>query len=46
MIRAVLPTMKVKEKGSIINVASKAVVSVAATGVACTASKYGLARLL
>lgn len=41
MIRAVLPFMKANG-GSIINVASKAVVSGAAAGVAYTASKHGL----
>ncbi|RDL39455.1 NAD(P)-binding protein [Venustampulla echinocandica] len=42
MIRAVLPMMKAKGNGSIINVASKAAVSGAAAGVAYTASKHGL----
>lgn len=42
MIRAVLPLMKAKGNGSIINVASKAAVSGAAAGVAYTASKHGL----
>ena len=42
MIRAVLPFMKAKKNGSIINIASKASVSGAAAGVAYTASKHGL----
>jgi NAD(P)-dependent dehydrogenase (short-subunit alcohol dehydrogenase family) len=42
MIRAVLPFMKVKKNGSIINVASKAAVSGAAAGLAYTTSKHGL----
>ncbi|KAN0106459.1 NAD(P)-binding protein [Hyaloscypha variabilis] len=42
MIRAVLPFMKAKKNGSIINVASKAAVSGAAAGVAYTTSKHGL----
>jgi NAD(P)-dependent dehydrogenase (short-subunit alcohol dehydrogenase family) len=42
MIRAVLPFMKAKQYGSIINVASKAAVSGAAAGVAYTTSKHGL----
>ena len=42
MIRAVLPFMKAKKNGSIINVASKAAVSGAAAGLAYTTSKHGL----
>jgi len=42
MIRAVLPFMKAKKHGAIINVASKAGMSGAAAGVAYTASKHGL----
>lgn len=42
MIRAVLPFMKEKKNGSIINVASKAAVSGAAAGLAYTTSKHGL----
>ncbi|KAF4627315.1 hypothetical protein G7Y89_g10836 [Cudoniella acicularis] len=42
MIRAVLPMMKAKSSGSIINVCSKAAISGAAAGVAYTASKHGL----
>lgn len=42
MIRAVLPMMKAKKNGAIINVASKAALSGAAAGVAYTASKHGL----
>lgn len=42
MIRAVLPFMKAKGTGSIINVASKAAVSGAAAGLAYTTSKHGL----
>ncbi len=44
MIRAVLPFMKAKKNGSIINVASKAATSGAAAGVAYTTSKHGLVR--
>jgi NAD(P)-dependent dehydrogenase (short-subunit alcohol dehydrogenase family) len=44
LIRAVLPFMKSKKKGSIINVASKAGLSGAAAGIAYTASKHGLVR--
>jgi NAD(P)-dependent dehydrogenase (short-subunit alcohol dehydrogenase family) len=46
MIRAVLPFMKAKKNGSIINVASKAAVSGAAAGVAYTTSKHGLVSTL
>lgn len=42
MIRAVLPFMKARMNGSIINVAGIAGVSGAAAGVAYTASKHGL----
>ena len=42
LMRAVLPYMKTKKSGSIINVSSKAGVSGAAAGVAYTASKHGL----
>jgi len=42
LIRAVLPFMKAKKNGSIINVSSKAGLSGAAAGVAYTASKHGL----
>jgi NAD(P)-dependent dehydrogenase (short-subunit alcohol dehydrogenase family) len=42
LIRAVLPFMKAKKNGVIVNVASKAGVSGAAAGVAYTASKHGL----
>lgn len=42
MIRAVLPFMKEKKNGSIVNVASKAAVSGAAAGLAYTTSKHGL----
>jgi NAD(P)-dependent dehydrogenase (short-subunit alcohol dehydrogenase family) len=42
MIRAVLPFMKARKNGSIINVASKAAISGAAAGVAYTTSKHGL----
>src|SRR4051812_32353824 len=42
MIRAVLPFMKAKQRGSIINVSSKAGLSGAAAGVAYTASKHGI----
>tara|TARA_R110002060_G_scaffold77860_2_gene89880 strand:- start:1656 stop:2036 length:381 start_codon:yes stop_codon:yes gene_type:complete len=42
MIRAVIPFMKAKKNGSIINVASKAAVSGAAAGLAYTTSKHGL----
>ncbi|KAF8866859.1 NAD(P)-binding protein [Acephala macrosclerotiorum] len=42
MIRAVLPFMKAKKNGSIVNVASKAAVSGAAAGLAYTTSKHGL----
>ena len=46
MIRAVLPFMKAKKSGSIVNVASKAAISGAAAGVAYTTSKHGLVSLL
>jgi NAD(P)-dependent dehydrogenase (short-subunit alcohol dehydrogenase family) len=46
MIRAVLPFMKAKRTGSIVNVASKAAVSGAAAGVAYTTSKHGLVRIV
>jgi len=42
MIRAVLPFMKEKKNGSIINVASRASLSGATSGVAYTASQHGL----
>src|SRR5262245_41211035 len=42
LIRAVLPFMKTKKNGVIINVASKSALSGAAAGVAYTASKHGL----
>ncbi|KAH8668056.1 hypothetical protein BGZ60DRAFT_408504 [Tricladium varicosporioides] len=42
LMRAVLPLMKAKNSGSIINVCSKAATSGAAAGVAYTASKHGL----
>jgi len=42
LIRAVLPFMKVKKNGSIINVASKAGMSGASAGLAYTTSKHGL----
>lgn len=42
MMRAVLPFMKAKKHGSIINVCSKASTSGAASGIAYTASKHGL----
>jgi len=45
MIRAVLPFMKAKKNGSIVNVASKAAVSGAAAGIAYTTSKHGLVSL-
>jgi NAD(P)-dependent dehydrogenase (short-subunit alcohol dehydrogenase family) len=45
MIRAVLPFMKAKKNGSIINVASKAATSGAAAGVAYTTSKHGLVSI-
>ena len=46
MIRAVLPFMKIRRNGSIINVASKAAVSGATAGVAYTTSKHGLVSLM
>jgi len=46
MIRAVLPFMKAKKNGSIVNVASKAAISGAAAGVAYTTSKHGLVSLV
>ncbi|KAF7865208.1 hypothetical protein EAF04_006185 [Stromatinia cepivora] len=42
LMRAVLPFMKAKKSGVIINVASKAALSGAVAGVAYTASKHGL----
>jgi NAD(P)-dependent dehydrogenase (short-subunit alcohol dehydrogenase family) len=42
MIRAVLPIMKAKKHGSIINISSKAGMSGASAGLAYTASKHGL----
>ena len=42
MIRAVLPIMKAKKHGSIINISSKAGLSGASAGLAYTASKHGL----
>jgi len=42
MIRTVLPLMKAKKKGSIVNVGSKASTSGASAGLAYTASKHGL----
>lgn len=42
LIRAVLPIMKGKKTGSIINVASRAAVSGASAGIAYTAAKHGL----
>jgi NAD(P)-dependent dehydrogenase (short-subunit alcohol dehydrogenase family) len=42
LMTAVLPAMKEQGKGSIVNVASKAGVSGAASGIAYTASKHGL----
>ncbi len=42
MMQAVLPFMKAKKHGSIINVCSKASTSGAAAGIAYTASKHGL----
>jgi len=45
MIRAVLPIMKAKQHGCIINCGSKAGMSGASAGVAYTASKHGLVGL-
>jgi len=42
MIRAVLPIMKARKTGSIINISSKAGLSGASAGLAYTASKHGL----
>jgi NAD(P)-dependent dehydrogenase (short-subunit alcohol dehydrogenase family) len=42
LMRAVLPSMKEQKSGSIVNVASKAGVSGASSGIAYTASKHGL----
>ncbi len=42
LMRAVLPFMKARVKGAIVNVCSKAGVSGAAAGLAYTASKHGL----
>lgn len=44
LMRAVLPFMRAKKNGVIINVASKAAMSGASAGVAYTASKHGLVR--
>jgi NAD(P)-dependent dehydrogenase (short-subunit alcohol dehydrogenase family) len=44
MIRAVLPIMKAKKSGSIINISSKAGLSGASAGLAYTTSKHGLVR--
>ncbi|KAM0127219.1 hypothetical protein ACHAO1_009633 [Botrytis cinerea] len=44
LIRAVLPFMRAKKNGVIINLCSKAALSGAAAGVAYTASKHGLVR--
>jgi len=46
MMRAVLPWMKERREGVIINVASTAATSGAVAGVAYTASKHGLVRPL
>lgn len=45
MMREVLPFMKAKKNGCIINVSSKAGVSGAAAGIAYTASKHGLVSI-
>ena len=45
MMREVLPFMKAKKHGCIINVSSKAGVSGAAAGIAYTASKHGLVSI-
>jgi len=45
MIRAVLPFMKAKKNGSIVNVASKAAISGSVAGIAYTTSKHGLVSL-
>jgi NAD(P)-dependent dehydrogenase (short-subunit alcohol dehydrogenase family) len=45
LMRAVLPTMKEQKSGSIVNVASKAGLSGASSGIAYTASKHGLVLL-
>lgn len=45
MIRAVLPVMRAKKAGAIINIASRASVSGAASGLAYTASKHALVSL-
>ncbi|KAL3434408.1 NAD(P)-binding protein [Aspergillus tetrazonus] len=42
LMREVIPIMKLRGKGSIVNVASKAALSGAVSGVAYTASKHGL----
>ncbi|TGO87263.1 hypothetical protein BPOR_0237g00020 [Botrytis porri] len=42
LIRAVLPFMRAKKNGVIVNLCSKAALSVAAAGIAYTASKHGL----
>lgn len=44
MIRAVLPFMKAKKHGSIINISSHAGMSGASAGLAYTTSKHGLVR--
>lgn len=44
LIRAVLPFMRAKKNGAIINLCSKAALSGAVAGVAYTASKHGLVR--
>jgi len=46
MMRAVLPWMKERREGVIVNVASTAATSGAVAGVAYTASKHGLVRPL
>jgi len=46
MIRAVLPLMKAKKAGAIINISSKAGLSGAAAGLAYTASKHALVSKL
>lgn len=45
LIRAVLPFMKAKKNGVIINIASKAAISGASAGLAYTTSKHGLVSL-
>jgi hypothetical protein len=46
LMKAVLPFMKEQKDGSIVNVASKAGTSGASAGIAYTASKHGLVRLI